>query len=519
MSASVVGPLTGRHIVITNWRDSRHPRAGGAERYCEQTALELSELGARVTLLTSRPPGVAAVERTDYGTVVRFGGTLGTYPLGLWWLLRRRSTIDAVLDSENGIPYFSPLAVRRRTPVVLLIHHVHQRQFEQYLSPAAAAVGKFLEKRVARWVYGRRPVCVVSPSGRAEVRKLLAFKGPVFVAPNGLGPAAPHLLVERSAAPSIVCVGRLVPHKRVELLLGCLPTLLRRWPDLTVRIVGEGEEMAALRAESSRLGVDAAVHFSGRLDDHERDEVVSTAWLTVNPSSGEGWGLSVLEAARHGVPAVAFQVPGLTDSVRDGVTGWLVEEPEELAGAIDQALEVLAHPAEAEGYAVRCRAWAATFSWESTARRILSVIVSEADRLQEGLDERRRQSDATTVVELPRAVVSDGIIERLRRSDQLRVTPEHVELLLGGADEIDAAAALERLGLPPELAAGARVARHYDLLGWMARPDPELGLEVALSDLAATTEVVEMQDRSGKVVLLRPWGEPEGGYDVVSEQR
>lgn len=145
MSATVVGPLTGRHIVITNWRDSRHPRAGGAERYCEQTALELSELGARVTLLTSRPPGVAAVERTDYGTVVRRGGTLGTYPLGLWWLLRRRSTIDAVLDSENGIPYFSPLAVRRRTPVVLLIHHVHQRQFEQYLSPAAAAVGKFLE--------------------------------------------------------------------------------------------------------------------------------------------------------------------------------------------------------------------------------------------------------------------------------------------------------------------------------------------------------------------------------------
>ena len=42
------------------------------------------------------------------------------------------------------------------------------------------------------------------------------------------------------------------------------------------------------------------------------------------PSLAEGWGLTILEANTLGTPAVAYDVPGLRDSVRDGQTGWLV---------------------------------------------------------------------------------------------------------------------------------------------------------------------------------------------------
>lgn len=500
-------PLIGRHIVIANWRDSRHPQAGGAEMYCEETAREFRDLGARVTLVTSRSPGTPAEEQTDYGTVVRRGGTFGTYPRVLLWLARHRSSIDAVVDSENGIPYFTPLALRRRTPVVLLIHHVHQQQFEQYYPPAVAMVGKLLEKYGARWVYGRRPVCVVSPSTRAEVRRQLAFRGPVFIAPNGLGPSQPHPVVARSAIPRLVCVGRLVKHKRVELLLGAVPALLARWPELEIHVIGDGNQRAHLEREAARLGIDQHVVFHGRLDSRRRDDLVASAWVTVNPSAGEGWGLSVIEAAAQGVPAVAFQVPGLQDSVRHGTTGWLIEEPEELAGAIDQALETLEDPERAATFARRCREWAGTFTWHSTARRILAVLVSEADRLQGGLDERRRSSDATTVVELPRSIVTDEVLSRLRRSDQIRVTDDRIDLLLGGADEVDAGKALHRLGLPASMASRARVARHYDLLGWMSRPDQLLGPGERSSHL------VEMEDASGQVILLRPRRGGDEGVD------
>ena len=46
--------------------------------------------------------------------------------------MRRR--YQAVVDCQNGIPFFSPLFVSRNTAVVLVMHHVHQRQFRLHFS-------------------------------------------------------------------------------------------------------------------------------------------------------------------------------------------------------------------------------------------------------------------------------------------------------------------------------------------------------------------------------------------------
>ena len=134
--------------------------------------------------------------------------------------------------------------------------------------------------------------------------------------------------------------------------------------------------------------------------------------------------------------------------MRDRSTGWLIDKPAELAEAIEDALETLSDPTEAACWAERCREWSASFNWESTARRILSVLESEDDRLKHGLDERRRRSDATTVVEFPRHLLTRQALLRLRRMDQVRVTGDTAELLLSGADERDAERVLDRLGLP-----------------------------------------------------------------------
>ncbi|MBZ6478223.1 hypothetical protein K9U14_33730, partial [Streptomyces griseocarneus] len=58
----------GRHVVVCNWRDGRHPQAGGAELYCEEIARRLHDAGVRVTYLTSRPRAVARREDTGFGT-------------------------------------------------------------------------------------------------------------------------------------------------------------------------------------------------------------------------------------------------------------------------------------------------------------------------------------------------------------------------------------------------------------------------------------------------------------------
>jgi glycosyltransferase involved in cell wall biosynthesis len=432
-----------------------------------------------VTLFTSRPQGALPLEHDQGVRIERRGGAISLYLYAAWYLLRNRRRFDAVIDCQNGIPFFTPLFAHRWAAVVCAIHHVHQDQFGVHFRWPLSAIGRVLERRVSRRVYGKRPLVAVSPSTRAAVRRRLGLRGPIYIVPNGAPPAVESVATRRSASPSIVCVGRLVAHKRMDLLLGALPHLLASRPELRLEIAGEGPDRPRLEQLARDLGVEHAVRFHGYVSAAGKAQLLASAWLTVNPSMGEGWGLGVIEANAHGVPAVACRVPGLSDSVRPGLTGWLVDDEHALPAGIERALEVLADPAEGEAWAGRCRQWASQFSWESSARRLAGVVCAELTRPKK---ERRRanRTDLATVAEFevddPEAF-SRLAAGRLRQTDLWSIAGNRVCLLLHGADEADTHGVLERLGVRGP--ADVRVAVSYELLvglvaevgSWPARPE------------------------------------------------
>ncbi|MGF7236065.1 MAG: glycosyltransferase family 4 protein, partial [Frankia sp.] len=188
------------------------------------------------------------------------------------------------------------------------------------------------------------------------------------------------------------------------------------------------------------------VRWLGFVDSTERDRLLSRAWLTVNPSHGEGWGLSVVEAAAHGTPAVAFRVPGLRDAVRPGETGWLVEDGTPLGPTIGLALTELADPDRAAGWRGRAQAWARSFSWDATAELLAAIVLCETDRLARGGPDRRLRDDpvahATFTPSPGRALPA------LRRTDLVyRDGPDRAVALLYGASGPQAVAALRRAGI------------------------------------------------------------------------
>ena len=99
---------------------------------------------------------------------------------------------------------------------------------------------------------------------------------------------------------------------------------------------------------------------------------------------GEGWhrgaGTPHGEAAALGVPTVAYDVAGLRDSVRDGVTGWLVGDGERLADVVDRALKELADPVRRAWIQRECRAWASRFTWRSTGVTMTALITAELEK-------------------------------------------------------------------------------------------------------------------------------------------
>jgi len=365
--------VAGLRVAVVNWRDPWHPSAGGAEQYAWQMAVGLLARGARVRYLTARAPGQSRRECRDGVEIIRTGSRLSVYPLALGWLAGHRRSFDAVIDCQNGIPFFTPWVLPRRVPVLCVMHHVHDAQFGVHFSPVMAAIGRFLEGTMARRTYRRHACVAVSQSTVTAMRERLRWTGPIHVVPNGLtadcfdGPGP-----ERQEEPTVLSwVGRLVAHKRVERVLDVAERLRER---AIVEVIGRGPAAIPLAAEISARGLADQIRLRGFLPEEEKRAAVASSLLHLNTSQGEGWGLCVLEAAALGVPTVAYDVDGLRDAVRDGETGWLVRADQRIEDVTERAVKELSDPVRRADIAAACRRWAGQFDWDSSATQLARLI-------------------------------------------------------------------------------------------------------------------------------------------------
>jgi glycosyltransferase involved in cell wall biosynthesis len=416
--------MKGLRIAIVNWRDPWHPEAGGAERYAWEMARALADRGAAVRYLTARAPGQARRERRDGIGIVRLGGRFTVYPMVLGWLLAHRRSFDAVLDCQNGIPFFTPLALPRKVPVLCLVHHVHTAQFGVHFGRGMATVGRLLEGPAVNFVYRRHACVAVSPSTVTAMRERLGWTGDIYLIPNGAPPGLSR--PPSGQAPStLTWVGRLVAHKRAELILPVAERVRDR--GLTVEVIGRGPAEQALEAAVAARGLGAAVRLRGFLSEADKQAAVAGSLLHLNTSQGEGWGLCVIEAAAAGVPTVAYDVDGLRDAVRDGQTGWLVRDGEELADVVDRAVKELADPARRAAVAQACRRWAAQLTWDASTARMAALI---AEAVKAGTS-RARRAGAWIVSRDGSPVLAEG--------------PVLDALIASGGTALRPATALERL--------------------------------------------------------------------------
>jgi len=366
-------------ILVLNWRDLTHPWAGGAELNLHEQARRWVAAGHQVTLFCGRYAGQSGDDWLDGVHVVRRGGRFTTY---LWaayaYLTRLARGTDVILDLENGIPFFTPLYAPR--PKVLLIHHIHQEQFNIEFSFPLNAIGRWLESRLMPLVYRRGRYIAISDTTRQGLIAMGVPNERIDVIPPGIdhsqfGPGA-----AKSRDPTILYVGRLKAYKRVDVLVRLMPRVLEQVPDARLIVLGRGEMESRLKRQAHDLGLDGHAVFKGFVEEAEKVRLLQRAWVNVIPSVNEGWGISAIEANACGTPCVAFRVPGLSDSIRDGETGRLVQSEGEMAEAI---ISMLLDPEYSQELGEGGLRWAHTFGWENTAARTLGVLeraVREAGR-------------------------------------------------------------------------------------------------------------------------------------------
>jgi glycosyltransferase involved in cell wall biosynthesis len=234
-----------------------------------------------------------------------------------------------------------------------------------------------LEARIAPRFYRRTPIVTLSESSKRDLVEDLGFADRmVRVVPPGIDPRfTPG--GARSERPLVVAVGRLVPVKRFEVLVPILVDLKRRVPDLEAVIVGEGYRREDLETQIRDAGAEDWLTLPGRIGDEALVDLYRRAWVLASVSSGEGWGMTITEAAACATPAVATRITGHVDAIVEGTTGLLGDGPAEVTDALER---VLRDPDLRGRLSAAARTHAEQYTWEHTAEGTLRALAEDAVR-------------------------------------------------------------------------------------------------------------------------------------------
>jgi phosphatidyl-myo-inositol dimannoside synthase len=243
---------------------------------------------------------------------------------------------------------------------------------------------------LARWVLAGSDAVIVNSRFTADlVERLAPGAAPrIAVLPIGVDnpppvdPGTIAALRRKYAlddAPVLLSVARLVPMKGHDVAIQSLPKIRERVPSLRYLIVGDGPHREALQSLARRLGVLDTVVFAGRVPARELPAhyALATLFVQLSRATGrydglEGFGLTFLEAASHGLPSIAGRSGGAPEAVEDGQSGILVP-PEDIASFVAVATRLLRDPRERARMSDAARRWAAAHRWQDATALLLSL--------------------------------------------------------------------------------------------------------------------------------------------------
>ena len=354
---------------------------GGIEHHVEEVGRRLAERGHHVTVFCRSSYG-AARDAAYLGMELRNAPTLGTKHLDAI-VHSASSTVLGLLGGADIVHYhgigpglLSPVPhYLSHAKVVLTIHGLdHQRGKWGHTAQAVLGVG--------HWMSGRVPDRTVVVSRALESHYLEHFTHGCDYIPNGVvePPDLParRIIDELGLTPGgyALFVGRLVPEKAPDQLLRAY----RRVPgNLPLVVVGSSSFSDDYTGQVRDLAAqDPRVRLPGFAYGDLLAELYRHAAAFVQPSLLEGLPLTLLEAASHGTPVVASDIPPHLEVLGADAPGrrvFAVGDEAALAAALTTSLS--APPQERAGAAGLRRHVLDTYRWDAVVDQLEQLYLEE----------------------------------------------------------------------------------------------------------------------------------------------
>lgn len=191
---------------------------------------------------------------------------------------------------------------------------------------------------------------IIAPSaGVRDVMDSFGVRRPIKVIPNGIdlapfqNPTNPRTKADFGLPPSatlFVYVGRLAHEKNLSGLIEQFAYAHQVDPTIHLMIIGKGPQEDEMRQEINKIGLENNIHLIGAVPYEEVSDFLAAADVFITASISEVHPLTVIEAMASGLPTVAIESPGISDTVEPGRTGILTTHYQALSAAIIAMISV-----------------------------------------------------------------------------------------------------------------------------------------------------------------------------------
>lgn len=250
-----------------------------------------------------------------------------------------------------------------------LIAHIHATEFDRSGEWGNLQIYE-IERRGMH--AAARVIAVSERTKQIIVKNYGVPASKVVVVHNGIEsrPIAPRKPREPRREKVVLFLGRVTRQKGPEFFVRAAARVAERLRNVRFVVAGTGDQLPRMVGLSRELGIDHLVEFKGFLNGAEVDRAYESADVYVMPSVSEPFGLTALEAVRHGVPVVLSKESGVAEVLRNGtlkVDSWDVELTARMI------VSVLQYPSLADMLRRVSLAETRGLTWEEAARKCIRL--------------------------------------------------------------------------------------------------------------------------------------------------
>ncbi len=365
------------NILCFSWRDPKHPLAGGAEQVMHEHMKGWIEAGHRVTLFSSSFKKAKTHETIDGVQIIRHGRQLLGVHISafFWYVFLKKHKYDLVVDQFHFIPFFTPLYVR--TQKIAVIQEVARNLwFRQPLPPVIrqliGGVGYMLEP-LFFLLYKKTLFITGSDSARHDLLKMGIPDKNINIIPHGLIIKTPKKMPSKEKIATITFLGAVTADKGIYDALKVFK-ILDSQGTYNFWVIGKAEGKFISLMKQKEREFEGRLTYWGYVSQEEKFKLLAKSHVLINPSLREGWGLVNIEANAMSTPVVAYNSPGLIDSVSTS-SGIIVSQntPKQL---FQEVVNLFNNKRLYSKLSKGAEDWSKQFSWQESKKQSLRLIES-----------------------------------------------------------------------------------------------------------------------------------------------